>query len=516
MFWNSTGQDGSGSGVYGQHYNPLGIPQGTEFRVSSTTEGDQWVWWNNCAAMNTEGKAVVVWSGYALEDDYGIFGQRLAPIVHDGGGIYSAFGGTVITQNTLIAGNMAVHVSPDVAGAVGSLGGNLVGDIDGAVGLDVEMEIIKPEFRVNSATAGTQYFAAIAMNSLGRSVVVWEGDRDGTYDLYAQRYDELHRPVGSEMKLADTSMGESIWPSVAMDANGNFVVAWHSYWYGDGTEVFLHRFLADGTALGSPVIINSYHPGNQGLVDLAMASTGEFVAVWKSEAQDGSEYGIFAQYFNADGTPRGEELQVNTTIEGYQEWPRVAMDAVGNFVVTWYGPATGPSGSEIFARSFSAVPAPISEELLVNTTTAGSQDYPFIAMDSTGSFVITWTSDGQDGSGLGVFARQFNSAGSPTSEELLVNTFLTGDQQGQEVAVYVDGSFVVTWVSWHQDGNLTGVFAQRLDGSGNRVGVEFRVNATVTGNQGASRVAMNYRGDFFVVWTGTGPGDNDGDLRYRV
>ena len=35
------GQDGSGWGVYGQRYNSSGVPVGGEFRVNTTTNGDQ-------------------------------------------------------------------------------------------------------------------------------------------------------------------------------------------------------------------------------------------------------------------------------------------------------------------------------------------------------------------------------------------------------------------------------------------------------------------------------------------
>ena len=37
----SSGQDGSGSGIYAQRYDAQGVPQGGEFRVNSTTSGDQ-------------------------------------------------------------------------------------------------------------------------------------------------------------------------------------------------------------------------------------------------------------------------------------------------------------------------------------------------------------------------------------------------------------------------------------------------------------------------------------------
>ena len=39
-----------------------------------------------------------------------------------------------------------------------------------------------------------------------------------------------------------------------------------------------------------------------------------------------------------------------------------------------------------------------------------------------GGYVTTWTSEGQDGDGNGVYARRFGANGSPSGSEFLVNT----------------------------------------------------------------------------------------------
>ncbi|KKK57540.1 hypothetical protein LCGC14_3053440, partial [marine sediment metagenome] len=51
-------------------------------------------------------------------------------------------------------------------------------------------------------------------------------------------------------------------------------------------------------------------------------------------------------------------------------------------------------------------------EFLVNNTTANNQQFPSVAMSATGSFVITWTSAGQDGDAeweTNIYAKQFPS-----------------------------------------------------------------------------------------------------------
>ena len=46
-------------------------------------------------------------------------------------------------------------------------------------------------------------------------------------------------------------------------------------------------------------------------------------------------------------TPVGSEFQVNTYTTSYQVEPSVAVDAMGNFVVVWYGYGTGSDTSNL-------------------------------------------------------------------------------------------------------------------------------------------------------------------------
>jgi hypothetical protein len=66
-----------------------------------------------------------------------------------------------------------------------------------------------------------------------------------------------------------------------------------------------------------------------------MDADGDFVVTWYSYDQDGSSGGIFGQEYQADGTPRGEEFQVNTYTFIHQLTPAVAVDADGDSIIVW-------------------------------------------------------------------------------------------------------------------------------------------------------------------------------------
>lgn len=93
-------------------------------------------------------------------------------------------------------------------------------------------------------------------------------------------------------------------------------------------------------------------------------------------------------------------------------------------------------------------------EFQVNTYTTGPQGSPAVAGRADGSFVVVWQSgaqygyhDAPDDSSSGVFLQRFDETGVRLGAEQHVNTFTTSEQQRPEVSVAGDGSFVVVWES---------------------------------------------------------------------
>jgi hypothetical protein len=199
---------------------------------------------------------------------------------------------------------------------------------------------------------------------------------------------------------------------------------------------------------GPEIAVNSYTTGGQGLADVACATGGPCTVVWASDGQDGDASGIYARRYDASGTALGGAALVNTTVTGAQIYPSVCMDDVGRSNVVWSGAGTGDS-SGIFARRYDSSGTPLGTAFLVNSATAGNQSDASVACFADGSFVVTWTGDGlspgQDGSDSGVYAQRFDALGAPTGSEFLVNVGTTGAQRMNKVSAAPDGRFVVVW-----------------------------------------------------------------------
>ncbi|MEX2140631.1 MAG: hypothetical protein WD894_15315, partial [Pirellulales bacterium] len=289
------------------------------------------------------------------------------------------------------------------------------------------------------------------------------------YGVYGQRYAADGSTLGGEFQVNTTTTQNQEFPSAAMDEAGNFVVTWMSWDQdGSGYGVYGQRYAADGSTLGGEFQVNTTTASHQVYPSVAMDDAGNFVVTWSSLGRDGSGYDVYGQRYAANGSALGGEFQVNMTTHEDQNYASVAMDDAGNFVVTWTSFLQDGGGYGGYGQRYAADGSALGGEFPVNATTTENQLYASVAMDDAGNFVVTWTSFLQDGSGWGVYGRRYAPDGSDMSGEFQVNTTTNNHQmiEGWTGATFVgmsdSGDFVVTWQSSGQDGSGWGVFAQRF------------------------------------------------------
>jgi len=211
-----------------------------------------------------------------------------------------------------------------------------------------------------------------------------------------------------------------------------------------------------------------------------------------------------------DGCTEGQltEFRVNGYTDGDQFNPAVAVLSNGNFVIVWRGEGTG-DGDGIYMRLFVPGIGPLVDDAPVNEYAAGEQRLPDVAGLSSDDYVVVWDSEGQDGSGRGVFGRVFSSDGTAGGAEFQVNVYTANHQFGPKVEPLAAGQFVVAWASKGQDGDGDSVVAQVFDNEGNKTGAEMQLNESVAGNQVFPALAAANGGEYLAVWEDHGGGDSD-------
>jgi hypothetical protein len=203
-------------------------------------------------------------------------------------------------------------------------------------------------------------------------------------------------------------------------------------------------------------------------------------------------------------TPAGADFQVNTYTTGPQTAASVGVDPAGRFIIVWTSNQDADASKGIFGQRLDNGGAPLGGEFHVNTYMTGAQSEADVAADGMGNFVVTWDSYGQDGDQSGVFAQRYDAGGLPLGAEFQVNQFTTGPQRSPVVAADATGRFVVAWT-----GNYD-VFARRFDAAGLPLGGEFQVNTYATNFQIATDVAVDGSGRAVIAWTGASASDTFG------
>jgi hypothetical protein len=345
VVWDSLNQDGNFRGIYGQRFDANGLKLGDEFRVNTTTVGNQKT---PGVSMNAAGDFIVAWS------------------------------------------------SPD-----GSLEGIFARqyDSDGVP--------LTPEFRVNAHTESRQLRPDVALHDSGAFVVVWESDLDPDPDAHnamwhavGRAYDIGGDALGGEFIVSQELQGHK--PSVAMDDNGDFVVAFER---NSDFEYYLQTrtFSADGIPKGRATTISG-DLGAVGSPRIAMNGAGEYVIASSSNPGDFIHNDIHVQSFAADGTPAGAEFIANTTLPGYQGSQSIALNDQGELLVAWEDRERGG----VFAQAYDGNRMPIGGEFQLSTY-VNQQDFAFsttdVAINNSGRYVAVWQSEGQDGDKGGIFAR---------------------------------------------------------------------------------------------------------------
>jgi hypothetical protein len=181
--------------------------------------------------------------------------------------------------------------------------------------------------------------------------------------------------------------------------------------------------------------------------------------VWAS-AQDGNSRGIFGRRFDSVGVAQSAEFQVSTYTNSNQQYPDVAADDDGDFVVGWESFGQDGSLFGVFAQRFASAGSKQGVEFRVNSTVASNQRDASIAVESDGDFVVAW--QGLDAAGFGVFFKRFHATGNAQTGEVPMNAVTAGNQVRPAAAIDDNGDFVIAWQSYH-DGSVSGVFARRGD-----------------------------------------------------
>ncbi|MDD2890752.1 MAG: T9SS type A sorting domain-containing protein [bacterium] len=474
--------------VYGQLYNN-GTPIENNFKINTDTTGYQL---KPCISSVNNNEFIVVWESENINSN--ICAQ-----------LYDLSGIPCKTNFTIASKGEAPSVAGNNSGYFITVWENNV------TGTSLQYKVYyssgdscTSELTVTSGTKANS--PCIALNDSGNFIITWIDNRENNPDVYYQKFVLPGNVIETQNKVNDDNASPcQDFPAIAMDSMGNSVIVWYDYRNGyidtyNDPDIYCQKYTSNRVAKGNNIRINDDGTGNpQIFPTLSMNPKGDFVIVWEDK-RDGN-FNIYGQRgtFNQTNLLSGN-FRVSTGIY-LNAWPAVAINNSGNFVVFW----NNWQGNKIkvFGQKYDSSGIPINGVFETSSKRSFDRMLPAVAMYDSGNFVVAWVDNWQD-----IYAQLYDKMGKPVGEDFKVNDALTPNEclflsvatdKGKYSPSY--GNFIVVWMDKRNES--WDVYGQIFNPVGTPLGNNFRVNNdNISGRDHQNpSIAIDDSGRFIVAWT---------------
>jgi hypothetical protein len=319
-----------------------------------------------------------------------------------------------------------------------------------------------------SATTGDQNNPMAVSDGSGGYILAWWDTRGASYDIYTQRINSsgVSQWAANGIPIC-TAAGNQIFPMIVSDGSGGAIITWDDSRSGS-SDVYAQRINGNGdtlwTANGVPVCTAT---GNQTSPIIIGDGSGGAIIAW-TDAR-GINNDIYAQRINATGdTLWTADGVVITAATNSQMNPAMVADGSGGAILVWQDRRdSGTNGWDIYSQRVDAsgVVQWTADGIPISTS-ADDQTIPVLVSDGSGGAIIAW-SDFRSGTNADIYAQRVISSGSKQWISTGVGVVtLSSNQSSPVIASDSAGGAIIAWNDG-RNSNITDIYAQRLNGSGN-------------------------------------------------
>ncbi|MEO8269726.1 MAG: proprotein convertase P-domain-containing protein, partial [Aureliella sp.] len=417
-------------------------------------------------------------------------------------GVNSEFQVNTETTNSQTSGDTVIRADGSFFYVWDSVGQD--GDSTGVFGklFAADGNVLRDEFQINTYTQSIQSTPQVGVDATGNLVVTWQslgqdGDSGG---IYARRLGADAFPLGDQFQVHTLTTGNQASPDVTINPNGSFVTAWQTAAGGGG--IHAQRFSTAGAKVGGETQVTQLGIRSQSTPEIARAANGKYVIVWQEDGRDpDNSSGIYAQLFNANGTPLSTEITISSANLA-QINPKVDIDNAGNFVVIWNNTQLDANNNSIRSlrgRRFNSTGIPLAAEFVIATIAQQVADVDINS--TTGDFVIVWEAGPDSGQGE-LHGRVYGANGTPKTADLTLSAMNSDQYQySPRVAIQANGQFMVVQ---EIDGTVTAnISGQLFAANGTPVVPAFTVNDIDPTGRFVNvypDIVVDANGKYSVVW----------------
>lgn len=341
-----------------------------------------------------------------------------------------------------------------------------------------------------------QLNAEAVSDGFGGAIVVWQDNRNGSYDVYAQRINAVGTPVWIADGVALCAAGGSqLYPKPAPDGMGGAYVAWEDYRSATNYDIYAQRvgyggsplWTADGVAVCTAV-------GNQGSCAIVSDDDGMAIVAWDDLRGSSGSY-VYAQRLNASGGAQWTADGVALCPGAAQQMnPKIVADGSGGAIAAWMDYRSN-SNWDVYAQRVDQNGAIQwgSRALLICAASYDQENVEMISDGANGA-IIAWQDERDLTTSCDVYAQLVDVSGAAqwTSGGVAVSALIAA-QSAVTMAPDGTGGAIFGW----QDNRTLDydIYVTWLDAGGNPGSLSPEIHAVddVPGDQG---------GTVYVSWGG--------------
>jgi hypothetical protein len=297
----------------------------------------------------------------------------------------------------------------------------------------------------------------------GSAVMVWEDERNGYTDIYAQRISEFGTKLWQEGGIAVCRADKNqTFPQVVNVSSGEIVVTWQDY-RDKYSDIYAQKIDKDGNLLwasdGFPVC---KAPANQLAPQLVSDGSGGAIITWY-DYRSGKGEDIYAQKISATGTNEWPVDGVPVCIENGTQWyPQIISDNAGGAVICWDDKREGYY--DIYAQKISMSGEPLWQLNGIPICSAPeNQQYCQIAAASSETYIIAWQ-DYRNGN-ADIYAQRVSGLGRiswKNNGEVICS--VAGNQEKPNI---IGGdSPIILWTDYRNGTGNSDIFCNKISPSG--------------------------------------------------
>jgi hypothetical protein len=348
-------------------------------------------------------------------------------------------------------------------------------------------------FQVSNFT-GSHYDSAIATLSDGAFVVVWES---GNHGVFGQLYTFYGVKNGKEFQASTTYVEYGSKPAVAGLNDGGFLIAWMN-----NVGILAQRYFGNGSKYEEEFQVNTYMVGSLYYPCITGLNNAGFAFAWTGRDANSGDPGIYGQRYFTNNTKKGGEFRVNTYNIADPYASAITKLNDGGFAVVWTSSWQDGDEQGISGQRYTSTGDRNGQEFQINTYYENYQNEPAIASLQDDGFVVTWMSYNQTFNAYSISAQRYTADGLKNGFEFQVSAVNPGQHYYPRVTGLEDGGFVIIWFDENRVSRMGQVFAV----NGSRKGLGFEVVDYSMGRGSYfSGIATLPDGGFIVTWSGCKP-----------